>query len=102
MQSEFSRAAVATLIAAVIGSALDPADVSLAPHPPLQQRPGEAPPDALARLANLLIHFDRRVAEIAETQPPGSLLDEYHDIRWMLQEIAKHQSLFAWAPDQAH
>ena len=102
MQPEFSRAAVATLIAAIIGSVLDPADASPAQPSQLPPPPGEPPPDALARLSSLLQHFDYRVDQFVEAGIPDRLPAEYRDLRWMLHETMKHQVAFGPAGGQLH
>ena len=94
MRGEFSRASVATLIAAIIGSVLDPGDaVPGRPHPP-RQSPAAILPDAEARLSDLMRHFDFRFHGYSETGMPPWLRSELVDIRWMLNETMDHQASF--------
>ena len=67
MNPEFSRASVATLIAAIIGSVLDSEDDVPESRRSPQQPPAEVPPAVLARLSSLLRHYDFRVSGIEET-----------------------------------
>ena len=102
MNPEFSRASVATLIAAIIGSVQDPEDGVPGSHRSSPLPPGEAPPDALERLSSLFRHYDYRVAEIGELGIPDWLWKEFRDLRWMLEETSKHQLSFGPSRDRGH
>lgn len=104
-QPEFSREVVATLISAVIGSAIDPEGVSPGKHPKPPQPPDEAAADAQAlvrRLASILLHYDFRFAQFAESEMPHPLRMEYDDVRWMLLETMANQALLARARGPMH
>ena len=91
---EFSRPSVATLLAAIIGSIVDPVPASPEAHHSPPQPPSEAPPDVLEQLKSLLFHYDRRVAEIGSTEIPERLRVEYGEIRWMLLETVRYRATF--------
>ena len=100
MNPEFSRAAVATLIAAIIGSVLDSAaDVPDAPHTP-PPPPDEVPLDVPEVFDRLRGHLDYRVEQLEQKGVPPRLSAELRDIQWMLRETLRHQGQFGPTSDR--
>ncbi len=93
MEPEFSREAVATFIAATIGSILDPDSVRDVPetHPLSPRSSGEQ--DDPASFARLLEHLDFRAERLVGTDLTPQFFEELSRIRWIRHETLLYQSL---------
>ena len=102
MEPEFSRLAVATLIAAIIGSILDPNSEDAPPERRRSPRqPSDAPDaQAFAALAHLVRHFDFRARNFVGTQVPERVFDDLVEIRRMLGWTIEHQGQFGPTSDR--
>ena len=93
MEPEFSREAVATFIAATIGSILDLDSVRDVPetHPPSPRSSGEQ--EVPASFAPLVEHLDFRTEQLVGTDLTPQFFEELSRIRWMPHETLRYQSL---------